>query len=622
MQSPGSSKRVAAVWLGSALMAVPAFLPLAACASGPAGQGTSRTLAVTPAAKSCADLRSTDLVAIGGAGSRVTAAAEARVDGITVCAVEGVLAPSIGFKVHLPVSTWTQRYLQVGCGGLCGSINLRVGAADGCVPLTAGGFVIASTDMGHSGMGGEFGRDPQKRRDFAYRGVHLTAVASKALIKAYYGKSEAYSYFSGCSDGGREALMEAQRFPDDFDGIVAGAPAMNFQVQNSLLHGWQARSNTGTDGSALIVAADLPLLHAAVLKACDEGDGLEDGLISDPRQCRFDPQVLACGPNQSTAFGQCFSPEQIAAVRRFYDGPRDPASGERLTVGGPQPGSELAWAGVFVPMTASQPIFSEKIALDSIRNLIFDPLPPADFPLSDLQFNRTTFDRLRTLHPLYDTTNPDLTPFASSGGKLILWHGWADQHISPTNTIAYHEAVVDHMGLQAAQGFERLYLLPGVYHCSGGEGPGKIDFLTPMMAWVEQGVAPDGVVASQTATSSQGNGFGMPAGAARVGPQAGAPPAGMTGPSRPLPGMSGPPPGMGAPAGVAINRSRPVYPYPMVAAYVGHGDVNDAASYHAVAPSIVLRTSAWAGSDFYKPYAPLQQDGTAGAAASGRPQSD
>ena len=615
MQSPElSRRRLASAWLGSALLMAPAFMPLVACASAPTAQAGApnpgQTLAATPAAAPCTNLQATDLTAIGGQGSRITSASETQVDGIAVCAVEGVLAPSIGFKVNLPVSTWTQRYLQVGCGGLCGSINLKVGAADGCVPVTAGNFVIASTDMGHSGMGGDFGKDPQMRRDFAYRGVHLTSVASKALIKAYYGKSEAYSYFTGCSDGGREGLIEAQRFPDDFDGIIAGAPAMNFQVQNSLLHGWEARSNTGADGSALIVAADLPLLHAAVLKACDDIDGLKDGLISDPRQCRFDPAVLACGPGQTKASGQCYSANQIAAVRKLYDGPHDQVSGERLTVGGPQPGSELAWAGVFVPTAASQPIFSEKIALDSIRNLIFDPLPATDFPLSDLKFDRATFDRLRTLHPLYDTTNPGLTPFASAGGKLILWHGWADQHISPINTIAYHEAVVRLMGAPAAQGFERLYLLPGVYHCSGGEGPGKIDFLTPMMAWVEQGVAPDGVVASRTAASAQGNGFGQPAGAARMGPQAASASAGMMGPppgmSGPPPGMSGPPPGKGAPAGVSINRSRPVYPYPMVATYLGHGDVNDAVSYHGVMPATVAPTPAWVGSDFYKPYAPLQ----------------
>lgn len=596
MQSPRVlGRRLASVWLGSVLLAAPAFAPLAACATAPAEQTGGVTLTATPAAIPCASLQATDLTAIGGAGSRVTSAAETQVDGIAVCAVEGVLAPSIGFRVNLPVSTWTQRYLQVGCGGLCGTINLRVGAAEGCVPIAAGGFVIASTDMGHSGMGGEFGKDPQKRSDFAWRGVHLTSVASKALIRAYYGKSQSYAYFTGCSDGGREALVEAQRFPDDFDGVVAGAPAMNFQVQNSLLHGWEARSNLGADGKALIVAAHLPLLHSVVLKACDEIDGLKDGLIADPRQCRFDPAVLACGPGQTTTAGQCWSADQIAAVRNLYDGPHDAATGERLTIGGPQPGSELAWGGVFVPLSASQPIFSETIALDAIRNLTFDPNPEETFSLSELAFDRGTFDRLRPLHRLYDATNPDLTPFAAAGGKLILWHGWADPHISPINTIAYHEAVRSQMGAGAAEAFERLYLLPGVYHCSGGEGPDKIDLLTPMMAWVERGVAPDAVIARQTATGGQGDGFGQPG---RTGPTAG-----MSGPP---PGMSGQPPAMGAPGRAGMDRSRPVYPYPMVAAYVGRGDVNDAANYRPAPLTVQPTTPAWAGSDFYKPYAPLQ----------------
>jgi hypothetical protein len=191
--------------------------------------------------RTCADLLELDLTDIGGVGSRVTHAAGAQDRGVAVCVVEGTLAPSIGFRVQLPQTIWTGRYLQVGCGGLCGQVSLRVGAAEGCAPLGAGGFAIASTDMGHQGQGGEFGRDPQKREDFAHRGVHATAVAAKKLIRAFYGREAERSYFSGCSDGGREALVEAQRYPEDFDGIVAGAPAMNFQVQNSLYHAWQAR---------------------------------------------------------------------------------------------------------------------------------------------------------------------------------------------------------------------------------------------------------------------------------------------------------------------------------------------------------------------------------------------
>ena len=297
-----------------------------------------------------------------GGGSRIASATEASRRGVAVCEVEGVLTSTIGFKVMLPLQTWAGRYLQVGCGGLCGHASLEVGAADGCALLEAGSFVIASTDMGHQGMGGEFGQDPQKREDFAHRAVHLTAVATKKLIRAFYGRDAAHAYFTGCSDGGREALVEAQRYPGDFDGIVAGAPAMNFQVQNSLYHAWQARSNTGTDGKAVLAASRLPLLHQAVLDRCDRLDGQVDGVILDPRACRFDPGVLLCRSNRPEDAASCLTAAEVEAVRRLYDGPRDAATSERLTIGGPQPGSELAWAGVFVPREAGQPTAPKKIA--------------------------------------------------------------------------------------------------------------------------------------------------------------------------------------------------------------------------------------------------------------------
>lgn len=247
--------------------------------------------------------------------------------------------------------------------------------------LAAGGFAVASTDMGHQGAGGEFGRDSQKRADFAHRAVHLTAVAAKALIRSFYGREPAYAYFTGCSGGGREALVEAQRCPGDFDGILAGA-AMNFQVQNGLYHAWQARSNTGPDGKAILLAGRLPVLHDAVLTACDALDGRADGLVSAPGACRFDPASVQCRAIQDGT--TCPTPEEVAVVRRLYDGPRDPAIGERLTVGGPQPGSELAWADVFVPRSAEAPIMSERFALDALRTLIFETDPPAGFTLADL----------------------------------------------------------------------------------------------------------------------------------------------------------------------------------------------------------------------------------------------
>lgn len=575
---------------------------------------TANVLPVVHPVKPCDALKQVDLKELGGAGSEVLSATETSYNNIAVCAVEGKLAPQITFKTLLPLQQWSQRYLQLGCGGLCGNVSLQVGAASGCVPLKTGSFVIASTDMGHQGMSGDFGADKQLRVDFAYRAVHLTALASKKLITAFYGQPQKYAYFSGCSDGGREALMEAQRFPQDFDGIIAGAAAMNFQVQNGFYHAWLATANTGADGKAILTASRLPLLHNAVLKACDGLDGQVDGLISDPLACHFDPASIACPDGNASS--KCLSAAEVNVIRHIYAGPRDPRSGRRLIVGGPQYGSELGWAGVFVPSAADQPIFSEKIALDALRNLIFKTNPPASFRLRDLHFDAETFARMQPLHALYDATNPDLRRFAQHGGKLILWHGWADPHISPMNTIAYHEAVHSVMGNMAADAFERLYLIPGMYHCGGGEGPSQIDLLTPMLNWVEQQQAPQAIIASSGGSSGDvGNSrqFGAP------GMMSGPPPGGARPPmmggsgdkSGSLP--PGPPPGMDGPPSATLNRtdattttvakqSRPLYPYPYLARYSGSGDVNAAGSYEAADLTTLDPTVSWIGAAFYKPY--------------------
>jgi feruloyl esterase len=354
-----------------------------------------------------------------GAKVTIEEATERLVEGQRYCAVRGTITPKIGFEVRLPASAWTQRYLQVGCGGLCGVLDIRVEHADECVPLKDHSTVLASTDMGHKGrnMGdGAFGTDPQARIDFAYRGVHLTALTAKALVKQYYGQEPKRSYFSGCSDGGREALMEAERFPADFDGIAAGAPAMNFQVQNTFYHAWMYTVNHRADGSAILTAAQLPALHAAALVACDAVDGLKDGQITDPRACRFDPATALCKAGQ--AQDHCLSSEQVEVARKFYAGPSD-ASGHHFTVGGPQVGSELAWRGVFVPDDALGHVMSQDAALGTLRYLAFPTNPGESYSLADFHFDQATFKRLDALHPLYDATDTDLSAFVARGGKLL-----------------------------------------------------------------------------------------------------------------------------------------------------------------------------------------------------------
>ncbi|WP_122859283.1 tannase/feruloyl esterase family alpha/beta hydrolase [Pseudomonas viridiflava] len=554
------------------------FFPLTPALAGTPSSNVADNLAqlpvVTPVT-ACAALTQTDLSDIGGSGSRVVSASESSRDGVAVCAVEGLLAPQIGFKLELPTTTWAQRYLQVGCGGFCGHSDSRPGVADSCKPLKTGAFAVASTDMGHKTIDTTFGDDPQKRADFTHRGVRLTALASKKLIQTFYGRKAEYAYFTGCSDGGREALIEAQRYPEDFNGIIAGAAALNFQVQKVLFHGWVARANTGPDGKPIILASHLPILHKAVLAQCDVLDGQIDGLISDPRLCRFDPSVVQCKVSADNA--KCLTAPEVEAARRIYDGPKDPASGERLIVGGPQPGSELAWAGLFVPVSADQPIVSQQIAEQSIRSLVFETNPPEDFKLADLRFDKSTFERLRPLHALYDATNPDLAPFASRGGKLILWHGWADPQVSPLNTLAYHEAVEAHMGKARTESFTRLYMLPGVYHCGRGEGPSEVDLLTPIMAWVEKGQAPGAIVARQY----------LPKPVDKV--VAASLPAFMT-----REDISN------------RGRTRKVFPYPYMAEYDHKGYSKRANSYQRSEPLTAEKTPKWVGSGFFQPYEPLQ----------------
>jgi feruloyl esterase len=412
---------------------------------------------------------------------------------------------------------------------------------------------------------GGFGNDPALRTDFAYRGVHLTALAVKALIKLYYGQPQRYAYFSGCSDGGREALMEAERFPDDFNGIAAGAPALNFQLQNTFYHAWMAVSNHRPDGSAILLAAKLPALHAAALAACDALDGLKDGEIDNPQACRFDPAAARCAPGQAPS-DACLTPEEVAVARKFYQGPTD-SSGRRFLAGGPQVGSELAWRGVYVPETPDGMVVSTDAALGTIKYLAFAQNPPASYTLKDFKFDQSTLDALKTEHPLYDAGDTDLSAFQANGGKLLMWHGWSDPHISPLNSIAFYTGVQAKLGADTTKAFARLFLFPGLYHCGGGDGLSEFDVLSPLMAWVESGAAPQQIIAGRAAMQAPmgppppGAMGPPPAGAGPIGPPPGPPPGDMR-----VPSVSRPPPcpapacgwpkGSSAPISTAIDRLR------------------------------------------------------------------
>lgn len=534
----------------------------------------------------CESLAQADISAAVGAETHITSAVSVpEASPAPYCRVTGYVEPMVKFEVRLPLSTWTQRFVQTGCGGLCGNLNIRLGNDDGCYPAQHGELALASTDMGHTGgMDGQFGaKDYQLRIDFAYRGVHVTTLAAKALIAKFYGQDARYSYFSGCSDGGREALMEAERYPQDFNGIAAGAPAMNFTTQNTFYHGWNAIKNTGPDGRPVLTADKLPILHQAALQACDAEDGLKDGLISDPFSCHFDPAVVEC--KAGAAKDSCLTHAQVETARAIYQGAHD-AQGHKFVLSGPLPGSELAWAGVYVPQAGSDRVMSAMIATGTLQNLVYERNPPAGYTLHDLEFTPASFWATTKLHGLYDATDPDLAPFAKSGGKLILWHGLADPHISPLNTIAYYEAMNTVMGKKAVQQFARMYLFPGGYHCGGGEGPFDFDVMSALMAWVERGTVPAALVASHQAGGPRGPISRFSAGGSTVAPQSrqGAP-------------------DFDSPSATPANRTRPVYPYPMTAKYNGTGSIDHTENFSAGPPRPVPPSQLqWLGSGFFVPH--------------------
>lgn len=422
-------------------------------------------------------------------------AAPVTVGGIAYCDVRGYTAPQTQFEIKLPVATWQGRYVQDGCGGYCGDIptegaNPVPQLAAGCAAVNNGELVIASDNEGHVGanrLDGLWGLgDPRLRTVFGYTSEHSLAEVAKAVIRGYYGRTAAYSYFDGCSDGGREALMEAQRYPGDFDGILAGAPALDATDFAGELSTWVYRSNTDGSGRQILGVDKLPALHAAVLKACAGADGL----IDDPRECGFDPASIQC-PDLVDDTG-CLTSAQVGVVRAFYSGPRD-AAGRNLYPGGLPYGSELGWAGWDISPTGNAlATNAAQFAVNFLDYLAYDKPLSSSRSLADFRFTDAEWARLQANARTYNATSPDLTAFRRHGGKIILYHGWADQAIPPFGTVAYFQAVADRT--KDASSFSRLYLIPGQYHClAGGDPQVAGDLLGPLTGWVEDGSAPAAV---------------------------------------------------------------------------------------------------------------------------------
>ncbi|MDH5603677.1 MAG: tannase/feruloyl esterase family alpha/beta hydrolase [Cyclobacteriaceae bacterium] len=443
------------------------------------------------------------------------------------CRVTGVIGKEINFELLLPDS-WNGRFVMGGGGGFVGSVqNMAKWTLDQ-------GYATSGTDTGHKGPGIKADwafQNMERQLNFGYMGVHRTAVVSKAIIALYYCSSPEYSYFMGCSRGGGQALMEAQRYPEDFDGIVAGAPAFSWPAMGAeIIQNMQAcYPNPNYLEEGIVTPANLKLLQAAVLKQCDKLDGVKDGILNDPRDCAFNFSKLpTCPPDQPG--DDCFTLTQLEAIKTIYKGvnsegkmiyPGFPFGGEAEQGGwqewitGPNEGT----------MTLNFPSAHFGFGTETFKYLIYND-PAWDYSTFDF----TTVTKEMDYASAYlDATSTDYSGFKARGGKLILYHGWNDAALSALSTINHYEAVKE--GDENVMHYMRLYLLPGVLHCGGGPGPGEVDWLALVREWVEKDMAPERVVVSKT-------------------------------------------------LGGQTTLSRPVFPYPRKAVYDGKGDTNKEASFH------------------------------------------
>ena len=455
------------------------------------------------------------------------------------CQVAGVLKPEIAFEVSLPLH-WNGRFYMIGNGGHAGESLEdpgRVAQRNAAVQM---GFAFAQTNTGHDSRketGATFVlSNPQKALDYAYRAVHLTATTAKAITKQYYAKPVARSYWNSCSNGGRQGLVEAQRYPDDFDGLIVNAPWVS---QTGFTIG--ALWNQKAVAVAALTAEKLALVAGKVMEKCDAVDGVKDGLIDDPRKCGFDARrdVAACPAGSDNA--SCLTSAQADAIMRVYSGPQ--GNGKTIFPGY-MPGSEApvpaarggapasAWMNFIVPATADARPADFNLADNTMRYLVFTP-PKPDYDSRTFDFDHDTH-LLDAWSKQVDATSTDLSKFRARGGKLLMTYGWADQVLQPLMGVNYYEQVTTRVGSKTTD-FFRLFMVPGMTHCSGGNGTDRFDSVSALVDWVERGKAPDVLHAAQVVDNK-------------------------------------------------VVRTRPLCPYPKVARYGGQGSIDEAASFSCARP--------------------------------------
>lgn len=394
------------------------------------------------------------------------------------CKVKARITPQIHFELWLPQAAWNGRFQQIGVHRFGGELDY----ADMAWQL-AQGYAVASSDTGHAGQAPlPWMRNPQQVVDYGYRAVHETALKAKALTAAFYGREPVYAYFNGCSTGGKEALMEAQRYPGDFDGISVGDPNFD-QIGNRAQYIWNAQATFMNDATR-ITAAHLRLVHSKVIESCDKLDGVADGVIDDPRQCRFDPASLVCRPGQPQA--ECLTEQQAGAFRKLYEGPVNPRTGVRIYAGW-SPGSELGWGGVI----AGPNVFPTAELF--FRNMVSRD-PAWDWRRFD--FDRDWLFAVSNFGNLVNADDPDLRTFEKAGGKMLHYHGWGDVNHAPMQSVRYYEAAAARAGSVAGlRNFYRLFMVPGSNGCaSSGPHPDQFDPMDALRVWVEQGTAPVRIV--------------------------------------------------------------------------------------------------------------------------------
>ena len=446
------------------------------------------------------------------------------------CRVVANIAPKNTVEIRLPISGWTGRVLMAGCGGLCGEIQMA--RTDDALVRK---YAVAHTNMGHAESDVAFADDAKMLEDFAHRSTHVATLLLKAVTKAYYNRAHDHAYFRGCSTGGRQGLTAALMYPDDFDGIIAGAPAAGPAVPNIV---WALKANTRSDGSSILDPIAINILHKAVLGACDMNDGVKDGIVSDPPTCTFNPAAITCDKAKT---GQCLTLEQADTAQKIYDGVANP-DGTKYASQGYSKGGELGWLRTLV--RTDKPAGMEGVAQNYLRRFADMPNPPK--AIADLDFTKQLV-RLVTVDslPSFGPGGQRLALFQKAGGKLLLYHSWSDDSLTPATAIDVYTAHEKAMGgKEQLDPFFRLFVIPAMFHCRGGDGPDAVDFLSAMETWVEKKSAPEKLIALKANQSPPTN----------------------TEYLFPLQANE-------------VLFSRPIYTYPWAARYSGQRDAKDASTW-------------------------------------------